>query len=56
MEITARISAGSIFLLVLYKAIVIFIYCKLSWKHTGQSSWKRLEFTAPELLLYKEVM
>ena len=40
MESTARISTVSIFLLVLYKAIVIFIYCQSSWKHTCQSSWK----------------
>ena len=31
---------GSIFLLVQYTAIVIWIYCQSSWKHSGQSSWK----------------
>ena len=42
MESTARVSTDSIFQLVLYKAIVIFIYCQSSWKHTGQS-WNHLE-------------
>ena len=53
MESTARISAGSIFLLVLYKAIVISIYCQLSWKHTCQSSWKRLEISSLQQNYYR---
>ena len=59
MESIFRISIGSISRLVLYKAIAVFIYCQSTWKHTGQSSWKRLvigSLTAAELLSYKEVL
>ena len=57
MESTVRISIGSISLLVQYKAILIFIYCQSSWKHTYQSSWKRLGIgSLQQKLSYQEVL
>ena len=49
MESTARISTGSIFLLVLYKAVIIFILSVIMEAFSDQ-------FTATELLSYKELL
>ena len=53
MECIARISTVSNFLLVLYKTIVIFIYCQLSWKHTDRTLWKRLVISSLQHKYYR---
>ena len=57
MESTVRISTGSIFLLVLYKAVVIFILSVImeAFRPVIMEA-SRDQFTATELLSYKEVL
>ena len=57
MENTVRISTGSIFLLILYKAVIIFILSVImeAFRAVIMEAF-RDQFTTTELLSYKEVL
>ena len=56
MESTVRISTGSIFLLVLYNAVIIFILLVIMEAFRSVMEAFTDQFTATELLSYKEVL